>query len=112
MAVGVHRSVEGPVPANARRDALVAPTVNEDPVNWRLSRTVRGVAAGDPAGAARDVDEAEPRFVGASCWVPVNLAMTTDANGGNRVFHRRVAAVVREDGRRLARDEQFAERES
>ncbi|QLG63558.1 D-2-hydroxyacid dehydrogenase [Halorarum salinum] len=65
---------------------------------------------GGLAGAALDVFETEPLPEGSPFWDMENVIVTSHAAAANRDYYRRVAALVRENVRRLAAGEPLANR--
>lgn len=62
----------------------------------------------DLAGAALDVFENEPLPENSPFWELENVIVTSHAAAANREYYQRVAALVRENIRRLATDEPLA----
>ena len=60
------------------------------------------------AGAALDVFETEPLPDDSPFWELPNVIVTPHASGANRAYHTRVAAIVRENVRRLESGEPLA----
>lgn len=64
--------------------------------------------ADELAGAALDVFETEPLPDDSPFWKLPNVIVTPHASGANRAYHERVAAIVRENVRRLESGEPLA----
>jgi len=99
-------------------DADVLAAMREDAYLLNVSRggvvdedaLLAALEAGKLAGAALDVFETEPLPDDSPFWSMEEVIVTPHAAGANREYYRRVAAIVRENVRRLAEGESLANR--